>query len=365
MAEKKKNIFFSLFNKKKNKKNKECLQTTEQEIQNTNSKVNKIQTVSESMILNSIQNSSNKKDNLFMRFKRKLINTRKNLSFNIIKLFRGEAINDHILNKIEEQLLISDFGIETTKRIISKLDNLKHSPNAELYYNSLKEEMTNILQTVDISLQIQDKKPFVILIVGVNGVGKTSTIGKLAYQYKTIGKSVMIAAGDTFRAAAIEQLQIWSKYSDIPVIAQKIGADSAAVIFDAIQSAKARNIDILIIDTAGRLHNKLQLMDELTKITKVIKKIDNTAPHEIMLIIDASTGQNAINQAKIFHQYMNITGITITKLDGTAKGGIIFAIATKFHIPIRYISVGEKINDLKIFKTEEFISALFALDDIN
>ena len=227
----------------------------------------------------------------------------------------------------------------------------------------LKEEMGEILAKVDEPLNVEGKTPFVILMVGVNGVGKTTTIGKLARQFEQQGKSVMLAAGDTFRAAAVEQLQVWGQRNNIPVIAQHTGADSASVIFDAIQAAKARNIDVLIADTAGRLQNKSHLMEELKKIVRVMKKLDVEAPHEVMLTIDASTGQNAVSQAKLFHEAVGLTGITLTKLDGTAKGGVIFSVADQFGIPIRYIGVGERIEDLRPFKADDFIEALFARED--
>jgi fused signal recognition particle receptor len=223
--------------------------------------------------------------------------------------------------------------------------------------------MGEILAKVDEPLNIEGKTPFVILMVGVNGVGKTTTIGKLARQFEQQGKSVMLAAGDTFRAAAVEQLQVWGQRNNIPVIAQHTGADSASVIFDAIQAAKARNVDVLIADTAGRLQNKSHLMEELKKIVRVMKKLDDQAPHEVMLTLDASTGQNAVSQAKLFNEAVGLTGITLTKLDGTAKGGVIFAIADQFGIPIRYIGVGEGIEDLRPFKADDFIEALFARED--
>jgi fused signal recognition particle receptor len=223
--------------------------------------------------------------------------------------------------------------------------------------------MAAILAKVDRPLQVGGNAPFVILMVGVNGVGKTTTIGKLARQYQAEGKTVMLAAGDTFRAAAVEQLQIWGQRNHIPVVAQHTGADSASVIFDAIQAAKARGVDVLIADTAGRLQNKSHLMDELKKIVRVMKKLDEDAPHEVMLTLDASTGQNAISQARLFNETVKVTGITLTKLDGTAKGGVIFSIADQFGIPIRYIGVGEGIEDLRPFNAEDFIEALFARED--
>ncbi|MDF4897178.1 signal recognition particle-docking protein FtsY, partial [Vibrio parahaemolyticus] len=232
--------------------------------------------------------------------------------------------------------------------------------DGEALYGLLKEEMAEILSKVERPLEIDSNKtPYVILMVGVNGVGKTTTIGKLAKQFQTQGKKVMLAAGDTFRAAAVEQLQVWGERNNVPVIAQHTGADSASVIYDAIEAAKARGVDVVIADTAGRLQNKANLMEELRKIVRVMKKIDDSAPHEIMLTLDAGTGQNAISQAKLFSDVAPLTGITLTKLDGTAKGGVIFAIADQFGIPIRYIGVGEGIEDLRPFETQEFIDALF------
>ncbi len=231
-------------------------------------------------------------------------------------------------------------------------------------YGLLKEELAGILSTVEKPLEVDTTKtPYVILMVGVNGVGKTTTIGKLAKQFQSQGKKVMLAAGDTFRAAAVEQLQVWGQRNEVPVIAQHTGADSASVIYDAIEAAKARGVDVVIADTAGRLQNKANLMEELKKIVRVMKKIDDSAPHEIMLTLDAGTGQNAISQAKLFSEVAPLTGITLTKLDGTAKGGVIFAIADQFQIPIRYIGVGEGIDDLRPFESEQFIEALFSRED--
>ena len=271
-----------------------------------------------------------------------------------------------LFEELEEQLLIADVGVETTRKIITNLTegaSRKQLRDAEALYGLLKEEMGEILAKVDEPLNVEGKTPFVILMVGVNGVGKTTTIGKLARQFEQQGKSVMLAAGDTFRAAAVEQLQVWGQRNNIPVIAQHTGADSASVIFDAIQAAKARHVDVLIADTAGRLQNKSHLMEELKKIVRVMKKLDVDAPHEVMLTIDASTGQNAISQAKLFHEAVGLTGITLTKLDGTAKGGVIFSVADQFGIPIRYIGVGERIEDLRPFNAGDFIEALFARED--
>ena len=306
------------------------------------------------------------KEGFFARLKRSLLKTKQNLGSGFISLFRGKKIDDDLFEELEEQLLIADVGVETTRKIITNLTegaSRKQLRDAEALYGLLKEEMGEILAKVDEPLNVEGKTPFVILMVGVNGVGKTTTIGKLARQFEQQGKSVMLAAGDTFRAAAVEQLQVWGQRNNIPVIAQHTGADSASVIFDAIQAAKARNIDVLIADTAGRLQNKSHLMEELKKIVRVMKKLDVEAPHEVMLTIDASTGQNAVSQAKLFHEAVGLTGITLTKLDGTAKGGVIFSVADQFGIPIRYIGVGERIEDLRPFKADDFIEALFARED--
>lgn len=306
------------------------------------------------------------KEGFFARLKRSLLKTKENLGSGFISLFRGKKIDDDLFDELEEQLLIADVGVETTRKIIANLTegaSRKQLKDAEALYGLLKDEMGEILAKVDEPLNIEGKTPFVILMVGVNGVGKTTTIGKLARQFEQQGKSVMLAAGDTFRAAAVEQLQVWGQRNNIPVIAQHTGADSASVIFDAIQAAKARNVDVLIADTAGRLQNKSHLMEELKKIVRVMKKLDEEAPHEVMLTIDASTGQNAVSQAKLFHEAVGLTGITLTKLDGTAKGGVIFSVADQFGIPIRYIGVGERIEDLRPFKADDFIEALFARED--
>ncbi|REF26884.1 signal recognition particle-docking protein FtsY [Xenorhabdus cabanillasii] len=306
------------------------------------------------------------KEGFFARLKRSLVKTRQNLGAGFFGLFRGKKIDDDLFEALEEQLLIADVGVETTRKIINSLTahaSRKELKDAEALYTKLKEEMSGILAKVDKPLEIESKSPYVILMVGVNGVGKTTTIGKLARQYQSQGKSVMLAAGDTFRAAAVEQLQVWGERNKIPVVAQHTGADPASVIFDAIQSAKAKGVDVLIADTAGRLQNKSHLMEELKKIVRVMKKLDEEAPHEIMLTLDASTGQNAVSQAKLFHEAVGLTGISLTKLDGTAKGGVIFAIADQFEIPIRYIGVGESIEDLRPFKADDFIEALFSRED--
>ena len=300
----------------------------------------------------------------FGRLVQGLMRTRQNIGAGFLALFRGKKLDDDLFEELETQLLTADLGVETSARIIKNLTqqaSFRQLQDAEALYELLKQEMADILQPVDQPLVIDmSKKPYVILMVGVNGVGKTTTIGKLAKRFQREGKSVMLAAGDTFRAAAVEQLQVWGQRNQIPVIAQHTGADSASVIFDAVQAARARGIDVLIADTAGRLQNKAHLMDELKKIVRVMKKLDDAAPHEVMLTLDAGTGQNALSQAKLFGEAVGISGITLTKLDGTAKGGVIFAVADKFGIPIRYIGVGEGIEDLRPFAAGDFIEALFS-----
>nr|WP_072550423.1 signal recognition particle-docking protein FtsY [Candidatus Fukatsuia symbiotica] len=306
------------------------------------------------------------KESFFARLKRSLLKTKENIGSSFIGFFRGKKIDDDLFEQLEEKLLIADVGVDTTRKIIISLTahaDRKQLKDAETLYIKLKEEMSEILARVDKPLDITGKAPYVILMVGVNGVGKTTTIGKLAHEFQSQGKSVMLAAGDTFRAAAVEQLQIWGERNKVAVVAQHTGADSASVIFDAFQAAKARSIDVLLADTAGRLQNKAHLMEELKKIVKVMKKLDADAPHEIMLTLDASTGQNAISQAKLFNEAVGLTGISLTKLDGSAKGGVIFAIADQFGIPIRYIGVGEGVEDLRPFKADDFIEALFAQED--
>ncbi len=305
-----------------------------------------------------------KRAGLFSRLVKGLMRTRESIGAGFMALFRGKKLDDDLFEELETQLLTADLGVETTQRIMQSLTKqakLHQLKDAEALYDLLKQEMAAILQPVSQPLPIDSSKtPFVILMVGVNGVGKTPTIGNRAKLFQAQGKSVMLAAGDTFRAAAVEQLQVWGQRNQIPVIAQHTGADSASVIFDAIQAAKSRGIDILIADTAGRLQNKNHLMEELKKIVRVMKKHDESAPHEVMLTLDASTGQNAISQAKLFGEAVGVSGIALTKLDGTAKGGVIFAIANQFGIPIRYIGVGEAIEDLRQFEANDFIEALFS-----
>jgi len=308
-----------------------------------------------------------KKEGFFSRLKKGLLKTRVNIGSGFASIFSGKKIDDDLFEDLETQLLTADLGVDTTMKLIDSLTDAadrKQLKDGDALYDLMKQEMAAMLKTAEQPLEIRaDKKPFVILMVGVNGVGKTTTIGKLAKQFQNEGKSVMLAAGDTFRAAAVEQLQVWGERNSIPVIAQHTGADSASVVFDAFQAAKARNVDVLIADTAGRLQNKDNLMQELEKIARVMKKIDPDAPHEVMLTIDAGTGQNAISQVNLFNQCVGLTGITLSKLDGTAKGGVIFAVADKFNIPIRYIGVGEGIDDLRAFKSDDFIDALFSQDE--
>jgi fused signal recognition particle receptor len=307
------------------------------------------------------------KEGLFARLKRSLMRTSENIGSGFIGIFKGKKIDDALFEELEEQLLIADVGVETTTKLIAKLTehaSRKQLKDAESLYELMRDEMQKTLEPVAIPLVPENASgPFVILMVGVNGVGKTTTIGKLAKQYQAQGKTVLLAAGDTFRAAAVEQLQVWGQRNDIPVIAQHTGADSASVLFDAFQAAKARKVDVLIADTAGRLQNKAHLMEELKKVVRVMKKLDPEAPHEVMLTLDASTGQNAISQAQLFQEAVGVTGITLSKLDGTAKGGVIFAIADKFSIPIRYIGVGEQIDDLRTFNAADFIEALFSQEN--
>jgi len=271
------------------------------------------------------------------------------------------------LEELENQLLIADVGIDATTEIIDELtSSLKRNQlkDSGALYDALQEQLLKALEPSQKTLEIPADigKPFVILMVGVNGVGKTTTIGKLARKFQEEGKKVMLAAGDTFRAAAVEQLQAWGERHNVPVVAQHSGADSASVIYDAYESAKARNMDVLIADTAGRLHNKDNLMQELEKVIRVLKKLDGDIPQEVMLVLDAGTGQNGLSQAEHFNKAVNITGITLTKLDGTAKGGMIFAIARHFGLPIRFIGIGEQAADLRPFEAREFVSALFDQD---
>lgn len=302
------------------------------------------------------------------RLQSALSKSRAHLTNGIAHLFLGKkSLDADLLDELETQLIMADIGVEASEQIIHNLTQgisrqILKDPDSVL--QALKTELQNILAPCEQPLTLPARStgapPFVILMVGVNGAGKTTTIGKIAKTMQDLGLSVMLAAGDTFRAAAVEQLKVWGERNNVPVIAQQTGADSASVIFDALTAATARNIDILIADTAGRLHTQDNLMEELKKVTRVLKKICPQAPHETLLILDACTGQNGLLQAKKFHAAMNISGLCITKLDGTAKGGIIFAIAKTLGIPIRYIGVGEKIDDLRIFNAKEFVEALFS-----
>lgn len=302
---------------------------------------------------------------LFARMKAGLAKTGGQLSEGLGNIFMGlKEIDEDLLEELETQLLMADVGIEATEAIMESLSEQvarKELGDTEALYQALQKALAELLQPVQQPLILDtSKKPFVILVVGVNGVGKTTTIGKLAKGFQKQGKQVMLAAGDTFRAAAVEQLQVWGERNQVPVVAQHTGADSASVIFDAVQSAQSRGIDILIADTAGRLHNKDNLMDELAKVKRVMAKLDDSAPHEVLLVLDAGTGQNAINQAEQFSSAAGVTGLALTKLDGTAKGGVIFALAKQLGLPVRFIGVGEGIDDLQPFDANNFVKALFS-----
>lgn len=304
----------------------------------------------------------------FTRLKQGLSRTRHGLTDGLANLVLGaKTIDDVLMDQIEDLLITADLGIDATTRIShNMLQKISRNElkNPEALFSALHDEMQAILTPCEQPLVIPEQdNPYVILVIGINGAGKTTTIGKLAKRLQNEGKSVMLAAGDTFRAAAVEQLQVWGERNAIPVIAQQNGADSASVIYDALESARSKKIDVLIADTAGRLHTQTNLMEELKKVKRVMGKIDAAAPHEVMLVLDAGTGQNALNQAEQFNQAMQLTGITLTKLDGTAKGGVIFALAHKMGLPIRYIGVGEGIEDLRTFNAHEFVDALFDKND--
>lgn len=307
------------------------------------------------------------KTGFFTRLRRGLGRTSDNLVQGMGTLFLGrKEIDIDLIEELESRLLLADVGIDATRDIIEHLTqrvSRKELTHPDALQAALQEELLALLKPCEQPLQVAGKKPYVILMVGVNGVGKTTTIGKLARRYQAEGHSVMLAAGDTFRAAAVEQLQVWGDRNNVPVVAQHTGADCASVVYDALQAAQARDVDVLIADTAGRLHNKDNLMEELKKVVRVMAKLDPTAPHEVMLVLDAGTGQNALAQAAHFQQWVGVSGISLTKLDGTAKGGVIFAIAKKLGLPIRYIGVGEAVEDLRPFQAEQFIEALFAGDD--
>ena len=303
---------------------------------------------------------------LFARLRHGLSRTSDQLASGLGRVFLGrKEIDAALLEELETELLQADVGVDATLDIVGRLTDRvarKDLVDGDAVYRALQDELLSLLEPCEQALAVDRASPFVILMVGVNGAGKTTTIGKLANRLKADGKRVMLAAGDTFRAAAVEQLQTWGERNDVPVVAQGTGADSASVIFDALQAAQARNIEVLIADTAGRLHNKDNLMEELKKIVRVMAKIDPAAPHEIMLVLDASMGQNALAQAEHFGDAVGVTGIALTKLDGTAKGGIIFAIARKLGLPIRFVGVGEKAEDLRPFVARDFIDALFGQD---
>lgn len=302
----------------------------------------------------------------FGRLKSRLSRTRNNLTEGLASLVLGKkTIDADVVEEIETRLLLADVGVDATQEIINDLTlrvSRKQLNDVSALFAALQEDTVKILAPCSKPLVLAGHKPFVILMVGINGAGKTTTIGKLAKRFQQQGLSVMLAAGDTFRAAAVEQLQAWGERNHVPVIAQQRSSDPASVVFDAVQAAQARNIDVLIADTAGRLHTQANLMEELKKIKRVLAKINLSAPHEVMLVVDGGTGQNALQQAEQFHQAIGLTGITLTKLDGTAKGGVIIALAKKMSIPIRFIGVGEGIDDLREFNAQEFVSALFELE---
>ena len=322
--------------------------------------------VSETKAISEIKAISEAKPkSFFQRLSGKLSKTSSSLGDGLGRLLLGKKeIDDELLEEIETQLLISDVGIDTTTRIMANLaDSIEREAllNSDALYEQLKAELAATLSPSDEPFVIdRTQSPYVILVVGVNGAGKTTTIGKLAKRFQQQGLSVMLAAGDTYRAAAVEQLQVWGERNDVPVVAQHTGADSASVIFDALQSAKSKGADVLIADTAGRLHNKDNLMEELKKVVRVMGKIDAAAPQEILLVLDATTGQNAVAQAEKFQSIIGVTGLAITKLDGTAKGGVLFAISEKLQLPIRFIGVGEQVDDLRPFDANEFVNAIFS-----
>jgi len=314
--------------------------------------------------------STEKKKGFFSRLATGLSKTRSGFSDGVANLLLGKKeIDDDLLEELETQLVMADVGVEATREIMAKLTERvgrKELTDSDALFEALIKELQDILAPCEQPLVIDstNNKPYVILMVGINGVGKTTTIGKLAKQFQAKGKTVMLAAGDTFRAAAVEQLQVWGERNDVPVVAQHTGADSASVLYDALEAATARGTDILIADTAGRLHTKDNLMGELEKVVRVMKKIDSEAPHEVMLVLDAGTGQNAINQAIQFQKSVGVTGLTLTKLDGTAKGGVIFALAKQLGLPVRFVGIGEGINDLRPFDANDFTRALFNKENL-
>ena len=296
----------------------------------------------------------------------RLKKTRDNLAFGVSSLIFGRKIDEDLYEDLETALLTADLGVETTQKVIERLrdeSRVRDLRDAGALRNNLKKILSEILYPCEKPLIVYDHTPFVILMVGVNGAGKTTTIGKLARKYQDMGLKVMLAAGDTFRAAAVEQLKEWGERANVPVIAQATGSDSASVLYDAVSAAKARGIDVLLCDTAGRLQNKDHLMEELRKIVRVMQKIDPKLPHETMLVLDAATGQNAVSQTKVFTEAVNVTGLTLTKLDGSAKGGVVFSLANLYEIPIRYVGIGEKAEDLREFKIDPFVDALVEDED--
>ncbi|HKU16158.1 MAG TPA: signal recognition particle-docking protein FtsY [Steroidobacteraceae bacterium] len=304
---------------------------------------------------------------LFQRLREKLNRGNSWLTYDLANLLPAGRIDDTVLDELETRLITADVGVETTARILDELRRKvarKELGNLEALLTALRDALLGILRPTQQPLTIDGTvTPFAILVVGVNGAGKTTTIGKLARQMKQQNMSVMLAAGDTFRAAAVEQLQVWGDRNDVPVIAQATGADPAAVAFDALQAARARRIDVLLADTAGRLHTQSNLMDELKKVKRVMGRVDARAPHEVLLVLDASQGQNALQQARLFNDALGVTGIVLTKLDGTAKGGIVFAIASELRLPIRYIGIGESAEDFAEFDPESFVDALLKRDE--
>lgn len=357
---------------KRNKPNEQTEKDTQQKVEDTQLNIRDTQENSSQENFKDTQLSSSKeeikdtqsKPSLFSRLKSSLKRTRVQLGAGLANLFLGKKeIDADLFEQLESLLLAADVGVEATQLILQHLTQAasrKEVKDPAALFQLLRTELEKILAPCEVPLVVPSTtKPFVILMVGVNGVGKTTTIGKLTSYFKARNLSTLLAAGDTFRAAAIEQLKVWGDRHSIPVIAQHTGADSASVIFDAFQSAKVKELDVLIADTAGRLHTKSPLMDELKKINRVLSKIDSTAPHEKLLVLDATTGQNALLQAQTFHDAIGITGLIITKLDGTAKGGILFALAKKLGLPIRFIGVGESAEDLRPFHAKEFVNALF------
>lgn len=307
--------------------------------------------------------SKEEKKGLFGRLREKLSKTRNTLVSGIDRVLSGaKEIDEELLEELEEILITSDLGVKTTYQLIENAKNRLKTSGAispQVLKEFIQEEIFKFLKIDAPPLDVSKAKPFIIMVIGVNGVGKTTTIGKMAHKFKEDGKRPLLVAADTFRAAAIEQLEIWGNRVGADVIKQKSGADPAAVAFDAIKAAKSRNMDVVIIDTAGRLHTKIGLMEELKKMKRVIAKEIVDAPHEVLLVLDATTGQNAISQAKLFNEALDVTGIVLTKLDGTAKGGIVAGICYEFNIPIRYIGMGERLDDLREFDAQEFVSALF------